>query len=263
MNKKSTPARFFVLPLIISLFFSFLFQKAPLLTCYATPYSDTVFLGDSTTNSLRFWKILPEDSVWTGDKCTLSMWDVSQKKIALSEGSLSSLKELPDFEIYSKNLSVAEGKTVTYFLPLADLAALKKPKNIIITLGINGAALMSENDFKEEYTLLIHTLKKASPSTGIFLNSIFPVAGHAKIKKETIDLANTWIKDVASEERLPFLDTNSLLKNEYGEADPALVDSVDGIHWNKRGCQKILEVLKIAIQKYLPSPLSPSDFAAF
>ena len=263
MNKKSKLSRFLVLPLIISLFLTFFFSRAGLVSCHADLASDTVFLGDSTTNSLRFWGILPWDSVWTGDKCTLSMWDVSKKKIALSESYLRSLKALPEFEIYSKDLSVTNEKKTTYFLPLSDLAALKKPANIVITLGLNGAALMSENDFKEEYTLLIQTLRKASPNTRIFLHSIFPVANHAKIKNETVDLANAWIADIALKEQLPFLDTNSLLKNEHGKADPTLVDSVDGIHWNQKGCRKIMEVFQNVLQKHLLSSLSHSAFSAF
>ena len=263
MNKKPILFRFRVLPLIICIFFTFFPSKACLAFSDSTPISDTVFLGDSTTNSLRFWRLLPEDLVWTGDKCTFSMWDASKKKIALSDSLFASLKALPNFEAYSQNLSVCNEKKTTYFLPVSDLAALKKPANIIITLGLNGASLMSENDFKTEYTLLIRALKCASPDTKIFLNSIFPVANHAKIKNEAIDLANTWIADIASQEQLPFLNTNSLLKNEYGEADPTLLDSVDGIHWNKRGCQKIMEVLQDALQAHLPSSLSHSSSAAF
>ena len=142
-----------------------------------------------------------------------------------------------------------------YFLPISDLAALKKPAHIVITIGLNGCSLMSESDFKYEYKCLIHTLKNASPGTEIFLNSIFPVATHAKVTNESVDRANGWISSIADEENLPYLDTNSRLKNDYGKADASLLDSVDGIHWNKHGCQKIMEVLKDALQKYMPSSL--------
>lgn len=261
MNKKLNFARFFVLPLIISLIFTIFTTKVIAATFSSQASPTVVFLGDSTTNSLRFWKVLPYDSVWTGDKCTLSMWDVSQKKIALSETEFLNLKSLPNFEKMSKDLSVSMGKNTTYFLPISDLVALKKPSFLVITLGLNGCAMMSENDFKEEYTRLIHTVKNASPTTEIFLNSIFPVAKCAKVKNSDVDRANGWISDIATKKNLAFLDTNTLLKNEYGEADPASVDSVDGIHWNEKGCRKIMEVFQIALQKYMSSPL-PFHFSS-
>lgn len=261
MNKKLNPTRFFGLPLIICFILSFFIVKVFSATSSAEAFPKAIFLGDSTTNSLRFWKVLPHDSVWTGDKCTLSMWDVSQKKIALSEAEFSDLKSLPNFEEKSKDISFHHGKSNTYFLPISDLVALKKPSYLIITLGLNGCAMMSENDFKAEYTHLIHTVKNASPATEILLNSIFPVAKHAKLKNSVIDRANSWISDIATEENIVFLDTNTLLKNEYGEADPTLVDSVDGIHWNEKGCRKIMEVLQIALQKYMCSPL-PHHFSS-
>ena len=261
MNKKLKFARFFVLPLIISIVFALFSMFSRAETFPMDMLRSVIFLGDSTTNSLRFWKTIPYDSVWTGDKCTLSMWDVSQKKIALSETEFLNLKSLPNFEKMSKDLSVSTGKNTTYFLPISALSALKKPSCLVITLGLNGCAMMSETDFKEEYTRLIRTVKNASPTTKILLNSIFPVAKHAKVANSAIDRANGWISDIATEEDLVFLDTNTLLKNEYGEADPALVDSVDGIHWNEKGCRKIMEVFQIALQKYMSSTL-PFQFSS-
>ena len=50
---------------------------------------DIVFLGDSTTNAMRYYEVLPGGkntlSVWSGVDGTLSMWDVSRKEIGITQ----------------------------------------------------------------------------------------------------------------------------------------------------------------------------------
>ena len=210
-------------------------------TSTASVLSDAVFLGDSTSNSLRFWGVLEGGrntaAVWTGPDSTLSMWGLAEKEIGLTEGMKKA---------YGDRLQNARIKRIgqTDVLPLIDLSALIKPAKMVITLGVNGCALMSKEDFKAEYTDLISALKKATPDTRIYLSSIFPVARHSRIKKDSLELANGWIKEIALEQRLSFIDAYRHLCDADGYAPSELVDSADGIHWNQAGCRRIVAVFE-------------------
>ncbi|MBQ7377232.1 MAG: hypothetical protein IJW71_02800 [Clostridia bacterium] len=216
------------------------------MTSTASVLSDAVFLGDSTTNSLRFWGVLEGGrdtaAVWTGPDSTLSMWGLADKEIGLTVGMK---------RVYGDRLQKANVRRIgqTDVLSLIDLSALIKPAKMIITLGINGCALMSKEDFKAEYTDLISALKEATPKTRIYLSSIFPVARHSRIKKASLDLANRWIKEIASEQSVSFIDTNRHLCDADGYAPSELVDSADGIHWNQAGCRRIVTVFEKLLEE--------------
>lgn len=228
--------------LSFSVCFSFVF----LLTATASVLSDAVFLGDSTTNSLRFWGVLDEGenspAVWTGTDCTLSMWGLSEKEILITREMEKAYRKKLDEGLFKKD-------TQKRSLPVRELSALIKPRKMIITLGINGCVLMNKTDFTDEYNSLINTVLEVSPDTKIYLSSIFPVAKNARISNQKIDLANTWIAELASHRQLPFLNLNPHLKGADGYALDGLVDSADGIHWNQAGCRKIVSLFRELIEK--------------
>ena len=207
---------------------------------------NAVFLGDSTTNSLRFWGVLDEGEsspvVWTGLNCTLSMWGLSDKEILITKEMQSAYKNRPDCDLFKTDSKIKS-------IPLKELSALIKPSKMIITVGLNGCALMTKTDFTEEYCSLIDAVLEASPDTNIYLSSIFPVAENAKISNQKIDLANTWIAEIATRRNLPFLNLNPHLKGDDGNAVKTLVDSADGIHWNRAGCHKIVSLFRELIEQ--------------
>ncbi len=257
MSKKAT-----------DLFLAFLTALLFIFTVITTPVSaeaeaksllsSAFFLGDSTTNSLRYHAVLSggKDTtrVWTGAGNTLSMWDVADKKIHVTQSMMKELQKSPHFPKAKIRLTTGKSPDDLY-LDLPTLAEIARPPVLIITLGLNGIALMSKEDFKGEYSRLITVLKEKTPDTQIFLNSVFPVGKDAAVSPEKVELANTYIKELALEHHLPYLDTHSLLKTESGYPEPSYLDTNDGIHWNKKGCIKIMEVLEHAYETLAKTPM--------
>ena len=205
---------------------------------------NTVFIGDSTTNSFRRFGLLPGKSdtlsVWTGAGNTLSMWDVAHKPIKLSPVMLEHLRTLPDYPRYASYIVTRQNDPFTSYIPLRHLAALTRPQTVVITLGINGCSMMSDADFSSEYRYLVETLSDCSPNSRIVLNSIFPVTETAKVSNADIDRKNRLIRLIANDYGLLYIDTNTPMKNQNGVADKTKMDSLDGIHWNYDGCKEIL-----------------------
>ena len=119
---------------------------------------------------------------------------------------------------------------------------------VIITLGVNGADRFTEVAYKTYYNKLINAITKASPSTQIILQSVFPVAKwysdqNIGITNTGIDRINGWLKEIALENGLPYLDTQSILKDKNG-AMISEYDEGDGVHMNEKGYQLIVEYIK-------------------
>ena len=170
-----------------------------------------VFLGDSTTYGLRAYGVLSGGTqttqVWTPENGTFSLFNQSNIKIKYPETG--------------ENLTIEKA------------VAAKKPEYIIITLGINGVASMSEDYFKSEYKALIGRILEANPDTKIILNSIYPVARSYGslhiINNEKISAANGWVYSIAEELGLRYLDSASVLKDGDGWL-PASYQNGDGMH---------------------------------
>ena len=94
---------------------------------------------------------------------------------------------------------------------IGEACALKQPEYLVITLGVNGVADMSEDYFKECYTGVINMVRENSPDTKIICNSIYPVGRNyahlGSINNDKINAANEWIKEVAAETGTRYSDT--------------------------------------------------------
>jgi len=94
-----------------------------------------------------------------------------------------------------------------------------QPEYLLITLGVNGVSFMTEEVFSINYTNLVAGIKEASPNTKIILNSIYPVSVNyatSSINNAKIDVANGWIRKIAEESGVHFLNSSSVLKDESG-----------------------------------------------
>lgn len=179
-----------------------------------------VFLGDSTTHGLASYELIPEGRVWTPQNGTLSLfrWNVDQIN-------------LPD-----------EGTTMF----MNDALALKKPEYLFITLGVNGVGLLDQAAFTAYYREMVDSLMAASPDTKIILNSIYPVGkdyAEKSITNEKIDAANGWIRGIAEEKGLRYLNSASVLKDDAGFLFKGY-DSGDSLHPTKETYQIILNYIR-------------------
>lgn len=118
---------------------------------------------------------------------------------------------------------------------------------VIITLGVNGAADFTENQYKTYYKKLITAIKETSPDTVIILQSVFPVTNKCYdrygISNSKIDQINEWVKEIAYETTVKYLDTQSILKDEHG-AQISEYGEGDEIHMNASAYKAILEYIR-------------------
>lgn len=185
-----------------------------------------VFLGDSTTYGMAYYDVLPISQVWSDSAGTLALFNQSIAKIVYTE---------PGAE---------EGTEML----IADAVKAAKPEYLVITIGVNGVAVMDETYFKSEYTALIESVQKASPDTKIICNSIYPVESSYEAKgngitNAKIDQANLWIKDVAEQSGVHFCNTASVLKDSVGCLSSSLGNG-DGLHLNPDGFSAVLNYLR-------------------
>lgn len=171
-----------------------------------------VFLGDSTTYGLAAYNIVNRNQVWTptNGTLTLSRWEID--RIYYPD---------EDTEIF-----------------ITEAVQKKKPEYMLLTLGVNGVSFMDEESFKLYYTSLVEAIRQESPDTKIILNTIYPLSANynpynptSEITNEKIDAANVWIKQIAEDTGVKFLNSASILKNENGVLIESYHNS-DYIHLN-------------------------------
>ena len=113
---------------------------------------------------------------------------------------------------------------------------------VIITIGVNGADSFTEAKYKSYYKKLLTAIMEQSPDTDIILQSVFPVTKEYSdrdigITNPGIDQLNEWVKEIALDLGLHYLDTQSILKNEFG-AQIESYNEEDGVHMNAQRCQR-------------------------
>ena len=134
-------------------------------------------------------------------------------------------------------------------ITIEEAAQRKQPEIMVITLGVNGVSYMHDKEdyFISVYTKLVNKIKNASPNTKIILQSIYPVARNwektKSINNERIRAANVWIRTVAQDCGVYYLDTISVLEDEEGFL-PESYQNGDGIHFNAHSCSIVLEYIR-------------------
>jgi len=133
-------------------------------------------------------------------------------------------------------------------LTIAESIKDSEAEYVILTIGVNGADGFTEKQYKTYYNKLLDAINEASPNTKIIIQSVFPVTKwysdqNKGITNKGIDRLNVWLKEIALERDLPYLDTQSVLKNTSG----ALKDEYengDGVHMTKEAYTVILEYIR-------------------
>lgn len=184
-----------------------------------------IFFGDSNTDHLRSYGMLK------GGRDTTQVWSPKSQTVTLSS------------EITNVKIVYPEtGEEMT----VAEAAALKKPKYLVISLGTNGVATLSESGFKYCYNKLITAIKQASPNTKIIVQSIYPVTSwYTGFTNEKINAANEWLLELAEESGVKYVDTASVLKGPDGALKESFnSDHKDGYHVNADAYERILYYLR-------------------
>lgn len=185
-----------------------------------------IFIGDSTTYSLLYYGVL------SGGKDSLQVWTPASRTLTLDH-ALTTTILYPD-----------TGDEIT----IRDAVTQKKPEIIVITLGVNGISYMNQEYFISAYTKLVQMIAEASPDTHIILQSIFPVAKSwektKSINNEKINNANKWIRSVADDCGVRYLDTITVLAVDEGGYLPESYQNGDGLHLNADSCGIVLNYIR-------------------
>jgi lysophospholipase L1-like esterase len=188
------------------------------------------FFGDSTTAHLCVRGGIPSNRVWSGAGSTVLFETVNKIKCV--------------------HLS-AENRDMT----LAEAVAFKKPSILVITLGVSGGAgILQKERFTAIYREMLSSVRKASPSTKILVQSILPLSDksvkHYKtLTRSAVSQANGWIKALCAEMNIPYLDTHSLLIDPATGYLKAEYQNDEYMHLTSAAYAVMLENIKKAIQK--------------
>ncbi len=133
-------------------------------------------------------------------------------------------------------------------LTIAQALKQNNAEIVIITVGVNGADSFTEIKYKTYYKKLINAIMEESPDTVIILQSVFPVTKDYSdegkgITNAGIDRLNTWVKEIAFDEGLSYLDTQSILKNADG-AQIMDYSEEDGVHMNAQAYTAIIDYIR-------------------
>lgn len=161
------------------------------ISVYTEFFKNDLFIGDSITEELKYYKFLYENNVFS--------------KIGLNTDTLRKLIPDEKFGI--------------------------EPKNIYLMMGLNDSVFVkSEEKFKERYVAMLDALQAKFPNAKIYLQAIFPVSKaldekeDARVNNTKINSFNKVIKSIASERGLDFLDFSYLLNENPDYFEP------DGMH---------------------------------
>lgn len=153
------------------------------------------------------------------------------------------------FRFRIKNRGIASDNT-RGVLNRIDESAGTMPAKIFILLGINDIGngfTLSES--MRNYREILHRIKTQTPSTKIYIQSIFPVdhnklihnARNNRRTSEAITLFNKELVNLAHEEGCEFIDTYSIFAVD-GEMNDAC--TFDGLHLNGEGMRRWAEFLE-------------------
>ena len=193
----------------------------------ASALDDFTFLGDSITAHMASRADVAPEQIW-----------------ATKERYLNLDSHITRAKIVAPDTGAEER--------IAEAVARLKPQNLVITLGIDYGVYYYRNDlsvFAKYYERLLDDIAAAAPDTRIYLQSIFPVSEACKsITNEMIDNANAAIRTLAQKRNLPYLDTQSVLRDERGFLKKEYCYSEDGIHLTSGAYEAILAYISTQVQ---------------
>ena len=129
----------------------------------------------------------------------------------------------------------------------ANAAMVAQPKRLVIYIGADDLASVSEDVFKAGYMQLIKSISSASPETKIICCSVASVSesypSSDGLTAGLISQANGWIKDICVQSGSYYADLASVFNDSNGflNADYA---SPDGRSLNSAGIAKLVEYFR-------------------
>lgn len=182
-------------------------------------FKDAVFIGDSRTEGFML-----------NNGLTAKITSYTHKGLTVDT-------------IFTDRVINMNGKKLTIMEALKETSFSK----IYIMLGINETGWIYSDIFINKYAKIIDEIKNINPKCTIYIQSIIPVTEqvsneHKYIKNSKIEEYNSMIKKMADEKNIYYLNIQESMINQNGTLpDDA---ATDGIHLNKKYCEKWIEYLK-------------------
>ena len=189
------------------------------------PVDRMTFFGDSTTAHLALRGGISWDRVWSGVNSTVLFETVNTVKCV-------------HLKRENRDLSLAEA------------VAFKKPRILVITIGVSGGAgRLSRENFVGIYRELLLSVRKASPETKILVQSLLPLSDksvnhYKRLTKEAVVQANGWVRELCEELQIPYVDTHAkLIDRNTGYLKPEYQND-EYMHLTAAAYEVILENLR-------------------
>jgi len=121
-----------------------------------------------------------------------------------------------------------------------------KPEKIFLMIGTNDLARgKTVPEVRDKIAEILDTIKKETPRTTVYLQSVLPTLNHFNYINENIDPLNVELKKLAAEKGVTWVDLAPLFKDRNGKLKKHLTE--DGLHLNGAAYQ----LWYSAIKKYL------------
>ncbi len=228
---------------------------------------ETTFIGDSRTNGLLTYQLLPPEQVFAIDGSTQKTIRVNEvdPEYYLGEttfigdsrtNGLLTYQLLPPEQVFAIDGSTQKTIRNDPFIQLGpdsdqltveQAVEQRQPHRLVIAFGVNAIPLMTEEEFMQEYDLLIDQLTDVSPNSRIVIQAILPVSGWkyqemSYLTNENIDHYNRLLKEYSEENGYIFFDISSEFKDEEGNLAREF-DAGDGLHFNQNFYQHYIQLL--------------------
>ena len=194
------------------------------------PVDRMTFFGDSTTAHLAVRGGIPGERVWSGVGSTVLFETVNAVKCVHLQ---------------------KENRDVT----VAEAVSCKKPQIVVITVGVSGGAgRLTRETFVSIYRELLLSVQRASPETKILVQSLLPLSDRSvkhykRLTKEAVLQANSWVKELCEEMRIPYVDTHQrLIDPDTGYLKPEYQND-EYMHLTSAAYEVVLENLRMHAKK--------------
>lgn len=197
---------------------------------------ETADAGQDYIDSLTFLS----DSIWLG----LRDYGMLTAGTATNQVWASSAGNIPAGSLSSFNIVFPDdGSEITP----ADAALITKPQKLVIALGMDSLANVTQDSFITGYCALINSIHAASPDTVIICCAVSSVTvDYPSIDGLTVDMAisaNEWIKQVCIDTGAYFTDPAVALRDSSG-ALMSEYASANGKALNSEALTEILNYLR-------------------
>jgi len=174
---------------------------------------------------------------WTEKKTMFEILPQKQNQIVFVGNSITDGCEWSELFDNPKiiNRGIGGDNTEGLLERLADITKIQ-PEKIFLEIGINDLGVpLNTNEIKTNYGKIIDKIKRESPNSQIFVQSVLPTRDHRIIKNDSVIILNQKLQELATDRSLTFINLYDNFKDSSGNLSDKY--SIDGVHLLGKGYQ--------------------------